>query len=114
MYCNTKSLSVVRGTTNTIRIDVTDANGTPYALGTGEVLRFGVKQDASSTGYLIRKDITSGTGSYLVTLMPEDTIGLAVSQYLFDVGLQSGDNYYNIIPATTFDIQANITKKEAG
>lgn len=113
MYCNTKALSVVRGTTSTIRIDVTDANGTPYALGTGEVLRFGVKQDTASTDYLIRKDITSGTGSYLVTLTPEDTIGLAVSQYLFDVGLQSGDNYYNIIPATVFDIQANITKKEA-
>lgn len=35
MTCNTNVLSVVRGTTNTIRIDVTDANGTPYALGAG-------------------------------------------------------------------------------
>lgn len=113
MCCNTKALSVVRGTTNTIRIDVTDANGTPYVLGIGEVLRFGVKRNAASSDYLIRKDITSGTGSYLVTLMPEDTIGLAVSQYLFDVGLQSGDNYYNVIPATVFNVLGNITKREA-
>lgn len=113
MTCNTNVLSVVRGTTSTIRIDVTDANGTPYALGTGEVLRFGVKRNAASTEYLIRKDITSGTGSYLVTLTPEDTAGLAITQYLFDVGLQSGENYYNVIPATVFDVQANITKKEA-
>lgn len=113
MLCNTNSLSVVRGTTNTIRIDVTDANGMPYVLGTGEVLRFGVKRNAASPGYLIRKDITGGTGAYLVTLMPEDTIGLTVSQYLFDVGLQSGDNYYNVIPATFFNVLGNITKKEA-
>ena len=49
MACNTNILSVVRGTTNTIRIDVTDANGTPYILGIGEVLRFGVKRNAVSS-----------------------------------------------------------------
>ena len=49
MLCNTNALSVVRGTTNTIRIDVTDSNGTPYALGIGEVLRFGVKRNAASS-----------------------------------------------------------------
>ena len=44
MLCNTNALSVVRGTTNTIRIDVTDANGAHYALMAGEFLRLAEPQ----------------------------------------------------------------------
>ena len=106
-------LEIIRGTTNTVHIDVTDAGGTPYALADGEVLRFGVKRNAASSEYLIRKDVTIGTGSYSVTLTPEDTAGLAPGSYLFDVGLQSGGDYYNIIPTSAFVIRASVTKKEA-
>ena len=87
-------LEIIRGTTNTIQIDVTDASGAPYALENGEVLRFGVKRNAASSDYLIRKDVAAGTGSYLVTLMPEDTAVVPLASYLFDVGLQCGSDYY--------------------
>lgn len=104
-------IEVIRGTSNAFHITVTDANGNPYTLADGERLCFGVKQTPKDKDTLISKIVTSGTdGVYAVELKPADTMELEYGRYVYDVGLESGTEYFNVIEASTFVIKPNVTK----
>ena len=98
-------------------VAITDEEGEPYALESGEVLRFGIKKSANDATYIKELEATSSDvdedGAYPFALTPSDTINLPFGTYSYDVGLQSGSAYYNIIPASEFVIATNITKWEA-
>lgn len=116
MNCNKQPIRIVRGTTNGVSIAITDeATGDPYVLGEGEILRFGVKNLPTETTYIFTKEVTEANegDEYVFTIDPSDTIGLSFGSYWYDIGLQSGDDYYNIIPASSFELVYNITKWEA-
>ena len=102
---------MIRGTTQVFNISVTDANGSPYMLGSGEFLLFGVKAKPEDNEYVVLKPVYSGAdGVYTVNIAPEDTINVPYNRYVYDVGVQSGNNYYNIIPTSGFAILPNVTK----
>jgi len=104
-------IEIVRGTTNMIHIDVLDANGNPYTLQDGEKLIFGVKRNVTDADELIVKTASVAEGGgYVVNLAPDDTDDLTVGKYVYDVGLQSGDCFYNVIKANSFVIAGNVTK----
>lgn len=106
-----QSIEIVRGTSNTLAIAVTDANSNPYTLQAGEVIVFGVKKNASDEDYVLLKTATQGAdGVYNIEINPEDTAGVEPGEYVYDVGLESGVEYYNIIPLTKLLIVANVTK----
>lgn len=106
-----QKVEIIRGTSNTINIAVTDANGDAYTLADGEKLLFGVKEGPGDKDPLIIKAVTSGTeGVYTVELDPSDTIELDYGRFVFDVGLQSGEEYFNIIETGPFVIKPNVTK----
>ena len=80
-------------------------------LGSGEVLLFGVKAKPEDSEYVVLKPVTVGAnGVYTVNIAPEDTINVPYNRYVYDVGVQSGNNYYNIIPTSGFAILPNVTK----
>jgi hypothetical protein len=107
-----QKIEIVRGTTNTIQIDVLDALGHPYTIANGETVVFGVKCKAEDEDLLLVKAaFVEDDGVYHVKLYPEDTAGLECSRYVYDVGLQSGENFYNIIDANPFIIRHEITKR---
>ena len=108
-------ISIVRGTTNGYSLNLTDADGATYTLQTGEVLKFGIKQQPTDNVYLVTKtfDTQGDDGGYAFALNPDDTINLAFGAYWYDIGLQSGSNYFNVIPASPFEITYNVTKWEA-
>ena len=111
-------ISMIRGTTQPISIVVKATDGSNYVLADGEILRFGVKKkfDNPSGAYLIEKEMTSAnlseSGAYILTLVPSDTEPLDFGTYYFDIGLQSGSNYYNVIECSKFNIEYNITLSE--
>jgi hypothetical protein len=110
-----KDIRMVRGTSKTFKIAVTDANGDPYTLQAGEKVIFGVKKQAADEELLICKVVTACTdGICEVELDPEDTVDLTVGKYYYDVGLESGEDYYIIVEMSTFSIAANITKRGDG
>lgn len=103
-------IAIVRGTTRTIGVSIFDESGDPYTLGSGEVLRFGIKKNPSDTSYLVKKETTTQSeGAYLFTMVPSDTLSLPFGRYYYDVGLKSGTNYYNVIECSFFDIAFNVT-----
>lgn len=106
-------LEVIRGTTKTFSVNITDANGDPYSLASGDVVRFGVKQESGDEAYLIEKEVTEGEGGvFAFTIAPEDTINLEPGHYKYDVGLQTGEDYFNVIPYSRFVLTPNVTEKE--
>ena len=110
-------LSIIRGTTQTISIAVMNEDGSAYTLADGETLRFGVKRkpEDDDSLCLVKKSLTSDNldnGLYILTLLPSDTKDLPFGNYYYDVGLQSGNNYYNVIECSDFIIAYNITLPE--
>lgn len=108
-------IEIVRGTTNRFSITVTDANDALYNLASGEKLVFGIKRKRSDIDCLVVKTVTSGNnGVYTIDLEPEDTEALDYGTHFYDVGLLSGEDYFNIIKPSTFEIVANVTKRGDG
>jgi hypothetical protein len=109
-------VEIVRGTTNTFEITVTNANGEPYILGSGEKLLFGVKKNHTDENYIFVKTIRlcDESGVYTVTINPEDTEICDCCKYYYDVSVQSGDNFFNVIEASLFHVKKNITCRGCG
>lgn len=106
-----KKIELVRGSSKVIVIEVTDETGTPYTLEDGDRLLFGVKRNVEEDEYVIFKDITqTEDGIYRVALKPADTIALEYGRYVYDVGLEKGEDYYPVIDASAFVISPNVTK----
>lgn len=106
-------ISIIRGTTQMVNIDLVDAGGNPYSIGSDEVIRFGVKRHPEDEEYLLIKELTidnqDEVGTYVLTLAPVDTERMKFGRYYYDVGMQSGEQYYNVIECSTFNIRYNIT-----
>lgn len=108
-------VAIIRGTTRILNIGLSDSLGASYMLQPGEVLRFGVKTHPSNPTFVINKELTSANyenGVYVLILSPNDTEHLPFGRYYYDVGLQNGDSYFNVIECSEFDIRHNITARE--
>lgn len=108
-------VAMIRGTTHILNISLSDSSNGSYALPAGEVLRFGVKKRPADRVYLIKKELTSANyenGVYVLILSPSDTEDLPFGRYYYDVGLQNGASYFNVIECSEFDILYNITERE--
>ena len=106
-------IEMVRGTTSTQQIVLME-NNQPYLLSDGEYVRFGVKEAGYNTRFLINKKFTKkdqdkATGAIEFKIMPNETIKWPVKTYKYDIGLQSGSDYFIIIPESDFVLQQNIT-----
>lgn len=106
-------IEVVRGTTNTFEISIVDSSGGAYDLGSNEKIMFGIKKKPEDKETIFTKTAeVIGSGLFRVTISPADTEALAFGRYWYDVGLQNGADFYNVIEANPFEILANITSRE--
>lgn len=107
-----QTISIIRGTTNTFGISLTDEYGSPVLLEEGQEIVFGVKKKVTDVDCLFVKRTTGLVDDvYCFTIDPSDTIDLDVGKYYYDVGIQHGDSiYYNAIESSTFNLEQNITK----
>lgn len=106
-----QDVEMVRGSTHTFAIAVTDADDEPYTLKSGETLIFGVKKDPRDQDNLIQKTVTAGeNGVYNVEFVPGDTADLAFGKYFYDAAVQSDANFFPVIPISVFHIKKNVTK----
>ena len=108
-------LAIIRGTTKTMTVSVTDEGGTVYELDEGEVLRFGVKKHPGDQAYLFSKEMSYDSlnnGVYSFMIEPSDTESLEFGCYFYDIGLQSGNSYFNVVECSEFRVCYNITSRE--
>ena len=105
-------IEIVRGTTNKFKISISGGSGAPYNPQDGDVAIFGVKKNKNDPDLIfVKKATISRDGTAVFLLCPEDTCDLRCDKYHYDVGLESGEDFYNIIPPTEFHISPNITAK---
>ena len=103
-------IQIVRGTTLNIGVALFDQSGNPVELDTGDILRFGVKKQPDDTEYLIVKTTsTLVADNYVFALGPSDTASLDFARYFYDIGLQTGSDYYMVVECSYFDVTPNIT-----
>lgn len=108
-----QDIEIIRGTTNTFAVTVKDkSTGNLYEMAEGEIIRFGVKKKPEHEDYVLLKEFTTMTdGVCEIRIAPDDTASLPFGKYFYDVGLQSGADYFPVIKPSVFHIKANITKK---
>lgn len=110
-------IAVIRGTNQTINISLRTASGEQYTLQDEEAIYFGVKKNPDNESYLIFKELRNSefeNDCYVLLLLPSDTENMAFGCYYYDVGLQSGTNYFNIIECSNFEVKHNITGRKVG
>ena len=107
-----QKIEIVRGTTNTLQISILDANGAPYNLGSGEKVVFGIKRKQEHEEVIFAKvgEILY-EGFYKVVIVPEDTENLPSGNYYYDVAIESGEAFFNVIEPSPFIIVPNITSR---
>lgn len=110
-----QDISIVRGTTNSFGITVTDADGHQIPVTNGQRLIFAVKKNPKDDEPLIVKTITEPVnGEYWLDLAPSDTAGFEAGKYFYDVGMQQGAEFYNVIETSNFEIRPNISEMGDG
>lgn len=99
------TITLTRGDTARIALDVKAADGTAYDYSADTVL-FTVKQTVHSTEVLIQKTVSDGT----ISIAPADTVGLAYGDYVYDVQLTTqGGDVCTIIPPAKFIVDKEVT-----
>lgn len=108
-----QDIEIIRGTSNTLEVLVTDGNGDIYTPSADEVVVFGVKKKPHFDEYVLKKKVMGSdcaAGICNILISPGDTEDLPFGKYFYDVGLQSGGDYFSIIEPSVFHIKPNVTK----
>lgn len=109
-----QTINIMRGTSLTINILVTDDDGAPYELTSTDIIRFCVKRDPHDNTPVIEKNLTLANyneGVYTLQFNPSDTENLEIGRYFYDCGLQVGAEYFMIIEFSQFNIKQNVSKR---
>ena len=105
-------IEMVRGSTSVQLIRLLE-DSEPYILSDDEYLRFGVKEAGYNKRLLINKKFTSADqdedGFIEFKIMPNETAEWPVKIYKYDIGLQSGEDYFVVIPESNLVLKQNIT-----
>ena len=107
-------IKMIRGTTFEQDIHITYEDK-DYNLQSGEVLRFGVKENGQQRRYLIIKEWKAQdvrNGLFVLKIEPSDTLKLPYKKYKYDLGIQRGEDYFMLIPESDFLLCENITQWE--
>lgn len=115
---DTNAIVIKKGESMTFNLSITDVDGNPYELKDGEVIRFGVKKRFEDSDYVLEKtytktDYIEQSKSWLIKIKSSDTMKLLTGNYIYDIGVQSGENYYYVIDPSPFDIERRVTEWEA-
>lgn len=112
------AVTVIRGTSKTLELTVTDSNGSPVDL-TGAKVVFTVKARVEDQIPLIQKTsdtlaqvtITSPTeGKAQIYLDAADTQTRDIKKYVFDVWvILSSGKRFAVVPPSVFEVQAGVT-----
>ena len=100
-------ISLTRGDTAYLTVDITNELGEEYAMQSGDTLTLSVKKRYIEPTYSFQ---AVATGSNTIKISPEDTKLLNFGEYVYDIQLntETGD-VYTIVPVNTFEITPEVT-----
>lgn len=101
------NITLTRGDSASIAVDLKNPDGSEYTLQTGDVLLFTVKYNCITEDIIIQKDISSDG---VINLNPADTNDLLYDVYFYDVQLTRANGAVNtVIPPRDFIVSKEVT-----
>lgn len=83
------TITLTRGDTFFIKVDIEDVNGDLYTPDPNDKIRFAMKKDYSESEPLILKEIPTDT--MILKILPEDTKPLKYGTYVYDIEIAMAD-----------------------
>lgn len=105
MY-NNYTISHVRGTTIQIPVEAVFEDGTEYTFDPTDIVVFAMHKDGSTTRALT-KIARPDAGIVLIEIAALDTINLDPGIYIYEISVQSGTDFFNIIPPSVYELLEN-------
>lgn len=111
-------ISMVRGDTHIIAVDLFDADGDAYTPAAEDEIIMTVREWNDEGMVALRKDqddadVTIVTGGYQIILQPADTEGWEYIDYVYDIEVTLADGYkQTVIPYTSFNLTREVTYTE--
>lgn len=105
---SSNKIQLTRGDTARYTVDIiNEVNGESYVMEPSDILRMTIKKSDRVKNALIEKSLI---GSNMFLFSPEDTNGLSVGIYTYDVELTtSSGEVYTVIRPSTFEILSEVT-----
>lgn len=104
-------LSMIRGDTESITVELQDKDGNPMPLEDGDTIYFTVKTSVNNEEKILQKVITEFTnGKAPIVIEPEDTKSLDFVRYVYDIQLtRANGEVRTLVGPSTFAIGGEVT-----
>ncbi len=113
-YVVGNNISITRGDSAVIALEITDTSGAPYIIADGDQLTMTVKASIDDVVPVIVKTldygIVRGDDAVEIHIDPRDTARLRYGDYIYDVELVMADGYTDtVIPPSQLTITGEVT-----
>ena len=98
-------IHLTQGDSAILNVEITNDDGTPYAIKEGDSLTMTVK---ATNGTKIFSKTVQAYESIIIE--PQDTIDVGVGRYKYDIQLNTENQVYTIIPVSSFFIEEGLTE----
>ena len=106
LNCQNNTITLTRGDTAILRLDITDDKGNPYKLTDSDVVIFTLKRSVMERDVIFQKSMVDGK----IIIHPQDTAHLEYGQYVYDVELTKENGFVaTVIPPHRFVIAEEVT-----
>ena len=99
------SVTLVRGDSGTLKVDIAYSDGKQYVLQDGDVLKFTMRKKVESEEIVLQKTLEED----ILHIVPNDTVNLEFGVYVYDIVLlmYTGD-VFTIITTSNFKISQEV------
>ena len=98
-------IHLTKGDSAYLNVEITNDDGTPYAIKEGDSLTITVK---ATNGTKIFSKTVQAYESIIIE--PQDTIDVGVGRYKYDIQLDTENQVYTIIPVSSFFIEEGLSE----
>ena len=99
------SITLVRGDSGTLKVNIAYADGKQYELQDGDILKFTLRKKVGSEVIVLQKNLEED----ILNFVPDDTIDLEFGIFVYDIVLyKSTGEVFTIIPASNFKISQEV------
>lgn len=103
---NDNNISLTRGDTLFLTVNLTDSDGDPYVPSEGDRIRLAMKRRINSSDLVMLKEISPETLTFEIE--PQDTKDLAYGTYVYDIELTDSEGHVNTVIFGKFRITEEV------
>ena len=103
---NDNNISLTRGDSLFLTVDLVDSDGDPYVPSEGDSIRFAMKRRMNSPDLVMLKEIPTDTLTFEIE--PEETKELKYATYVYDIELTDADGHVATVIIGKFTVTEEV------